>query len=296
MQRFQIFCVANNAETLARNLAASPDVSNELVPLSVFWNQANASSAYAQAIASATAEFLVFAHQDVYLPCGWFDQLSHAIRQLDALDERWAVAGLSGVMHDGTFVAHVWDSGLGFVNGGPFSTPARAASLDELVLIMRRSSGVTFDADLPCFHLYGTDIVLDAEAKGRTAYVIDVPAIHNARPIPMRRLGRDYVEAYRYTARKWRARLPWPTVIFRLTANPLPLLIHRLRNRYWRFKVCLRRSMLFGELSDPAAKASELGFGATDLAAYAAAHPVSELPRHCATSDLLSLASDACSG
>jgi hypothetical protein len=276
MQRFQIFCVANKAEVLAGNLAASPDVETGSVPLTVLWNQRSASSAYAGAIARAKAEYLVFAHQDVYLPRGWFGRLDHAIRQLDALDENWAVAGLSGVTCEGTYVTHIWDSGFGCVTGSPFSTPVRVATLDELTLIVRRSSGATFDPDLPHFHLYGTDIVLDAESKGGSAYVIDVPAIHNTRRI--RRLGRDYVEAYRYTARKWRPLLPRPTVIFRLTTNPVPLEVHRLRIQFWRFKFFVK--LIFGVakrvdvLPNPAAKAHELRFDALDFAGYEAAHPI----------------------
>jgi hypothetical protein len=290
MHRFHIYCAANEARTLSLNLAASPDVVDGLVPLTVFWNRGSASSTYATAQAGADAEYLVFAHQDIFLPRGWFDRVRHAVRQLDALDGTWAVAGLAGVMHDSTFVGHVWDSGLGSVLGGAFATPLRAASLDELVLILRRSSGVTFDPDLPRFHLYGTDIVLDAEAKGRTAYVIDAPSIHNSRPIPSRRLGRDYVEAYRYVARKWHARLPWPTVIFRLITNPVPLAVHRLRNRYWRVKVGLRLDALFNELPNPAAKADELGFASIDFAAYKAAHPIVQYPVRRAASDCTSQA------
>jgi hypothetical protein len=260
MPRFQLFSAANNPEILTRNLRASPDVANGLLPLSVLWNCAGASSAYVEAALQTDADYLVFLHQDVYLPSGWLDRLEYAIRQLDAVDQNWAVAGLSGRMRDGTFVAHIWDSGLGFLNGGPFGTPARAASLDELLLVVRRASGVMFDARLPGFHLYGTDIVLTAEASGYTAYVIDAPVIHNARPISKRGLGPDYVEAYRYTARKWRSHLPWPTVIVELTASPLPLLVRRIRNRYWRLKVRLSRSPSIPALLNPEVKARELGF------------------------------------
>jgi hypothetical protein len=277
MKCFQIFCVANRADVLAQNLAASPDIKSGLVSLSVFWNRRSASSAYADAIATADAEYMVFAHQDVYLPDGWFARLRHAIRQLDALDKDWAVAGLSGVLGDASYVAHVWDSGLGYVNGGPFAVPVRVVSLDELALVVRRSSGVTFDPDLPNFHLYGTDIVLAAEAKGCAAYVIDVPAIHNSRSI--HGLGRDYVEAYRYVTRKWRPLLPRPTVIFRLTASPLPLQLHRVRIQFWRFK-WLVKSVFRPRprpqvLAKPAEKAHELKYDVMDFAAYVATHPCS---------------------
>ena len=43
--------------------------------------------------------------------------------------------------------------------------PARVATLDELLLIVRRDAGLRFDPDLG-FHLYGADICLQASEQG----------------------------------------------------------------------------------------------------------------------------------
>jgi len=59
--------------------------------------------------------------------------------------------------------------------------------------------------------------------------VINRPAIHNTRPVC--RLGPDYRTAYRFMVRKWRHRLPSPTVILPLTGNPAPLALRRCRIR-----------------------------------------------------------------
>jgi hypothetical protein len=255
---FQIYSVVNDKATLARNLRSSPDIDTYGIPLSVLCNSASASAAYAMVMRDAYAEFLIFAHQDVYLPRGWFDKLEREIDRLSAIDPEWAVAGLAAVRADGSWCGHLWDSGLGRVDGGPFSKPVAVASLDELLLIIRRGANVSFDPELPRFHLYGTDVVLTAYSQGKSAYVVDAPAIHNTRALG--RIGPDFVEAYDFMVNKWRARLPWPTLIHPLMNNRLPLALRRLRVRY---KAIVRASQMYGPVPDPAAKARELGFEAS---------------------------------
>jgi hypothetical protein len=252
---FQIYTVVNDAATLARNLRSSPDIDTYDIPLSVLYNTASASAAYAMVMRDAYAEFLIFVHQDVYLPRGWFDKLEREIDWLSETDPEWAVAGLSGVRADGSRCAHVWDSSLGCICFGPFGNPVAVASLDELLLIVRRGANLSFDPELPGFHLYGTDIVLTAYSQGKSAYVVDVPAIHNSKR--GRRLGPDYVKAYEFMVNKWRRQLPWPTVIHPLMNNRLRLALRRLRVRY---KAIFRASTMFDPVPDPGAKARELGF------------------------------------
>lgn len=251
----QVYCVANEQATLARNLLASPEIAGGRVSFSIIWGAKAASAAYRDAIASAHADIVVFAHQDVYFPEGWFSRLKLVCERLSSVDPCWAVAGLCGMTNEGEFVAHLWDSGLGAVCGGRFGAPRNVASLDEVVLIVRRASGTSFDPALPSFHLYGTDIVLEAQRAGMKSYAMDLPVIHNSKPIV--RLDRTYIAAYRFMIRKWRARLPLPTVIVRLTRNPFPLLLRRMRVRY---KAVLRASTLHPRLESPELMARELGF------------------------------------
>ena len=250
-----LYCAANDKNILARNLVRSPEVDDGCVPITVIWDAPSASVAYHDEISRATSDILVFAHQDIYFPAGWFARLRHVCESLTSKDPLWAVAGLVGMTPDWRYVGHLWDSGLGFVCGGPFGAPQEVVSLDEVVLVVRRETGISFDPDLPSFHLYGTDIVLRAQQLRKRAYVIDLPVIHNTKPIL--RLDPSYVAAYRFMVRKWKAVLPSPTVILPLTRNPLPLIVRALRLRY---KALLRRSTLHGPLEDPECKAQELSF------------------------------------
>ncbi|MCK1597302.1 hypothetical protein [Bradyrhizobium sp. 164] len=251
----QVFCVANERRVLARNLQRSPEIADGRIQVSIVWGATAASAAYHDAITTATADIVVFSHQDVYFPEGWFSRLEVICEKLRLTDPSWAVAGLSGMTPEGEWFGHMWDSGLGIVCGGPFDPPRNVASLDEAVLIVRRASGALFDPALPSFHLYGTDIVLEAQKAGKKSYVINLPVIHNSKATVC--LDRTYVAAYRFMVRKWKAVLPWPTVIVRLTRNPFPLLLRRMRLRYKRI---LRSSTLHPRFEHPELKARELGF------------------------------------
>src|SRR5262245_29449639 len=92
-----VYCAANQETTLAHNLQRSPDIACGRVPLSVIWGASAASPAYHHAIGRAEADILVFVHQDVYFPDGWFAQLETVCDRLGSIDPTWAVAGVCGM-------------------------------------------------------------------------------------------------------------------------------------------------------------------------------------------------------
>jgi hypothetical protein len=110
-----------------------------------------------------------------------------------------------------------------------FDAPVPVNTIDEVLIVLKRSSGVEFDASLPGFHLYATDLVQTALSFGRRAYVIFAPVIHNSRPSLY--LGPDYFDAYRHVARKWKHRLPIRGHVADIVAPGLAYLRMRLRHR-----------------------------------------------------------------
>lgn len=210
-------CVAavNDDDILDSNLALSPAIARNPTRLVTFRDQPSASRAYNKGLRTTDARIYIFVHQDVYLPTGWEDQLQRQINQLDEQDPSWAVAGVYGVGKDGHHVGRVWSSGIGKELGAPLAAPVQVQSLDELLIILRGSSGLRFDDQLPSFHLYGTDIVQSAIAAGHSAYVIHSPVVHNSRSV--RTLKGGYMEAYNYMRLKWRARLPIATPVTTIT-------------------------------------------------------------------------------
>ena len=122
------------------------------------------------ALKRAESEFVVCVHQGDYLPEGW-DRCR--MQQLREAGRRFGPIGVAGVYGVGEVVVPedptqpLGAERIGWVNDrgrvlrdGP-ELPARVATLDEIVLVVRRGSGLRFDPELGC-HLYGADVCLQA--------------------------------------------------------------------------------------------------------------------------------------
>ena len=128
------------------------DSNCELLPQRGF---ACAGKAYNTGIDASNSEILVFAHQDVYLPPAWVEELSAALRQLDIIDPNWGVLGLWGIRSSGQAGGFVHSTGLGLTLGQVFGCPIEAQSLDELLFDHAALVRVAFRwKALPGFHLY----------------------------------------------------------------------------------------------------------------------------------------------
>lgn len=213
-----------------------------------------AGSAYNRALDEATADYLVLAHQDVYLPDGALTRLRDEIAKLNALDPSWAVAGPIGLDTQNELRGQVWSSALKRVIGERLATPVRSICLDELLLVVRRASGVRFDEQLPGFHMYGVDIIHIARSHAMNSYVIDLPVVHHSSPVIT--LSGGYDRAYRYIRSKWRRSLPIRNLI--CTVYPTDLWLA------WRNVQLKRRHRGLTERpepsGDPAEIARQVGF------------------------------------
>jgi len=201
------FAVAVNDDgVFANNFERSRILDDASIRVHVKRRYPSAAVAYNEALDAAKSEIVAFAHQDVYLPSRWQMQIDAVLRRLAEVDPCWAVAGLFGTTSSGRNVGHVWSSGLVRMLGETFSEAIAVDSVDELLILVRRSSNIRFDPGLPGFHLYGTDISQTALASQRGVYVICAPVVHNSRPVLY--LPRDYLRAYGYLRAKWESRLP----------------------------------------------------------------------------------------
>jgi len=253
-----VICAVNNDQTLERDLMSSPMLAEEDVPLFIRRGATSAGEAYNAGIAGTTQEYMIFAHQDVYLPRGWDTQLSKHIQLLEEHDLPWGVIGCAGVTRSGKYVGTVWSSGAAREYKSESDQPAEIRSLDEVVLVVRRSANLCFDSELPHFHLYGTDIVLAAATAGYRSFAINAPVVHNSNQLVG--LDSSYKAAFEYMCDKWSKELPIRTPICVLSSNKLSL----FRTNLW-----LTRSDLLRKLRgrspnrpvpNPSIKAQELGY------------------------------------
>jgi hypothetical protein len=202
---------------------------------------ASASKAYNNAIDKAKTEFIIFTHQDMIFPEEWLTQVERALDNLEEKDPNWGVLGCYGETQKDGGRGYLYQPAWG-VMGAPFEQPALVQTLDEIVLILRASSGLRFDDNLPHFHLYGTDICLRAESLGKNNYAISAFCIHNTNQGLA--LPKEFYECYKYVKRVWKSYLPITASCVRITRFNHAMYKRRLCEIYYRF----RRRELLGEL------------------------------------------------
>jgi hypothetical protein len=228
-------CASNNEAVLRNNLLQSPVFSKSRSKLHIESGAKSASIAYNRALQSTSEELVVFLHQDVFLPKGWDDLLLARVNEVAELDPEWALVGSYGIGFDGSGYGPVWSTSLGQIVGMVPGEPVPVQSFDEMLMVVRRSSGLRFDEDLKGFHLYGTDIVQNAISNGLHSYAVPLPCIHNDKFKPT--LDHEFRAAYQYLRRKWRSQLPVQTPILTLSWHGLNLIksnIHNSRSKHAR--------------------------------------------------------------
>jgi Glycosyltransferase like family len=202
-----IVAAVNDRGVLATNLQSSPGMAQAGKHQFLVQEGFSAAAlAFNQALDRAQHDVVVFLHQDMYLPAGWFDNVRAAIDWLEQRNIAWGVLGTFGSRAGAAGgVGRMYATALGF-HGKPLEVPEEVETLDEIVLIMRKSSGLRFDEALPHFHMYGVDLCMQARDRGLTNFAIPAFCIHNTNQLLT--LPPQFYAAYRYVKRKWRAYLP----------------------------------------------------------------------------------------
>jgi hypothetical protein len=85
--------------------------------------------------------------------------------------------------------------------------PARVATLDELLLVVRRDTPLRFDPELG-FHLYGADICLQARERGLAVVALGALCHHSS---PNVDLPEAFYRSAEVFARKWSKWMPVAT-------------------------------------------------------------------------------------
>jgi len=192
----------------------------------------SAARAYNDAIDKSANDLMIFAHQDILFPAEWLDDLQRALDVLEEEDANWGVLGCYGEPLYGTGKGYVYSRGLG-VLGKPFDRPAEVQTLDEIVLIIRKSKGLRFNDSLPNFHFYGADICMAAAKAGMKSYAISAFCIHNSQQNFL--LPKGFYESYAIMKQIWKEALPIRTTCIRITRFDGEVYARRLHELYMRY-------------------------------------------------------------
>jgi hypothetical protein len=206
-------------DVFERRLMASPCVQRGGLPVLAYFNCTSAAQAFNAAMDSKPASrWLVWLHQDVFLPLGWDTQFAQAIEEAQSRFDQLSVVGVYGVRGAGgnaVRAGHLLDRGVQLKE--PAALPYEVDSLDELLFAVRADSGLRLDPALG-FDFYATDLVLSAQSKGQTCVVVDAFCEHwsdtpASGAVQASTLSRIAASANVFES-KWVSRLPLTTPCF----------------------------------------------------------------------------------
>ena len=238
-ESFTIVAAVNDAKVLQQNLFLSPGIKHDCMQLIIKRNYRAASLAYNEAIEEADNEIIIFVHQDVYLPEPWFSGLKKSLSYLENEKINWGVLGCYGSSHEGVRgIGRVYTNGMGF-HGDEIDKPEPIQTLDEIVLVIRKSSGLRFDLALPHFHMYGVDICMSAKERGMMSYAIPAFCVHNTNQLV--NLPKEFYNCYRHVKERWRKYLPIYTSCITISRFDGEFHMRRIREAYNRL---LRKSSM----------------------------------------------------
>lgn len=221
-----VTCVGD-VNVLGQRLLASPCFGEAKRPLIAHFNAASAAQAFNAAISvcltPTSSQWMVWVHEDVFLPAGWELRFKSQILEALATWSNIAVVGVYGVAGSGPNarqVGHVLDRGT--LLHPAQALPCLVDSLDELLFAVRIDSGLRLDPAL-AYDFYATDLVLQARANGWECAVVDAYCEHWSRtrqsgPQPLKLIKRIKSSAAVFEA-KWVASMPITTTCFHIS-NP----------------------------------------------------------------------------
>ena len=212
-----VVCVSDDV-ILKANLLASPGLVGPESPheIILIHKAPSAGAGLNMGLERAQREWVVCVHQDVICPRAGTDASpSSSARPSDGSGRSgWRASTASarplaprskGYTLGAERVGWVVDRGRTLQEAPEL--PARVATLDELLLVVRRDTPLRFDPALG-FHMYGADICLQAAERGLAVVCLGALCEHNSRSVGLPKAFFPSAETF---ARKWAHRLPVAT-------------------------------------------------------------------------------------
>jgi len=144
------------------------------------------------AIDLADGDIVNLCHQDLKVNTSWIDTIMSHIATLDRTHISWGVLGVAGAYKYGRqhtpdkegnilYLSDLTPDKKSFaaIYRQIFGSRKEVQTIDELSLIIRKSTGLRFDSvTFDHFHWYGADICLQALSRGLKNFAIDADCLH----------------------------------------------------------------------------------------------------------------------
>jgi SAM-dependent methyltransferase len=197
----------NDRRTLGDNFACSPIFrGNHPHQLILLENQASAAQAMTSGISRAEHDFVVYLHQDVYLPERWDAMFCRSVTEAS---RRIGQAGLYGVFgarsRGGASTQHGRVMDRHWYLDSRDEYPVEVDSIDELLIGFPKKGFPGTDPALG-YHLYGTDLACSYRDAGKATVVVNALCFHNSGlgcALPP-----EFCDSIPYLSAKWRKYLP----------------------------------------------------------------------------------------
>lgn len=197
-----IVCASHRRQVLHDNLLRSPEIKDgPFKAMHIMTGFDNVAKAY-NAASHSDSKYVLYCHEDVYLPAGFFKVLEGQLKIVDPDFGVLGVAGVKLVKGQRHFSGFISDRGKPW--GSQFDLPKEVDTLDELLIITK--GDYRFDENLPN-DFYAADVCMQAKTRGKKNYAINAYCEHNSsRPFGGR--TDSFFEAREYFKKKYQAWLP----------------------------------------------------------------------------------------
>jgi SAM-dependent methyltransferase len=216
--RFTVVVPVTQTWQLDLNVRKSPGLLETDAEVILVTQAASAAAAFADGAARAGSDWILYCHQDVYLPEGSGARLNALIESLEASGPADPIIGFVGLGLDdatGPRYAGLCNDRLNLLD---FPASAAGVSIDECAVLMRRESRYRIDPALG-WHLWATDLCLQAIfAQDAPARIVRIPIFHNSTNDGV--LSDSFRESARRLMEKYPQQKTIPTIAAGMMSRP----------------------------------------------------------------------------
>jgi hypothetical protein len=135
-------------------------------------------SGFNAAMKKSKGKYLIYCHQDILFNQDKIEKLLTALDEIEKTDPKWTILGNAGKTKNGEYTIRITDPHG--KNQDTKNFPSKVVSLDENFLIINKKYPLFTSPNMQGFHLYATDLCINAEYMGLSAYTIDFHLEHKS--------------------------------------------------------------------------------------------------------------------